>query len=229
MHRFVILGVLIFLVTATTVVAQDPTPLPPEDTAEEIEDFLERLTTAPRSDVATVLLILGGLTLLVAGWRIYDFIIIVAGALIGAIAAASLLTTSSELILIGALLLGGLLGAALAIFLYYIAVFLVGAYVGIVLTAAGASTLGLTPVSALALLIGAIIGGIVLLALSFEFLILASSLVGAQMLALGLDLGAAWVAVFAIIGVIVQLALVRTFNYDFRRRRRKIRLLRRRS
>jgi hypothetical protein len=100
------------------------------------------------------------------------------------------------------------------------AVFLIGAYIGIVLTDAIGVALGTATVSSLVLLIGAIIGGMVLLGLSFEFLVVISAVVGAQMLALGLALEPVWIIIFAIVGVIVQIAVMRNANYDFRRRRR---------
>jgi len=107
------------------------------------------------------------------------------------------------------------------VFLYYLAVFVIGAYVGVLLTNSAAVAFSLTPVSGLALLIGAVIGGIVLLSLSFEFLVLLSSIVGAQMLSLGLGLDAVWTLIFAIAGIIIQFGLMRSFNYDFRRRPRR--------
>lgn len=235
--KLMLIAVLLVMASLTimTVIAQEePTPSA-EDTAEDIvditvdaaeetatalDDFIDRVTSAPQTDLARILLVVGGVVLLVAGWRVYDFIVIIAGFLIGASIAAALVTTDSTVIAIAALLIGGFIGAALGIFLYYVAVFLIGAYIGIVLTAALASALSLTPVSALALFVGAIIGGMVLIALSFEFLILLSSLVGGQMLSLGLGLGPAWTVVFVLAGVIIQFMLVRSFKYDFRRRRR---------
>jgi hypothetical protein len=115
--------------------------------------------------------------------------------------------------------IGGLVGALVSIFLYHVAVFIIGAYIGILLTGSIAAALSLTPVSPLALLIGAIIGGLILLALSFEFLVLLSAVVGAQMLSLGLGLDAIWTFVFALIGIVAQLGLMRAYKYDFRRRR----------
>lgn len=195
-----------------------------EETATALDEFIERLTTSPQSDVARVLLVVGGIILLAAGWRVYDFIIIIAGFLIGAMIMLSLVTTENTLIALGAMLLGGLVGAALGAFLYYVAVFLIGAYLGTLLTAAAANALSLEPVSALALLAGGIVGGVVLIGLSFEFLVLLSSLVGGQMLSLGLGLGVGWTVLFVLAGIVIQFALIRGFNYDFRRRRRSIRL-----
>ncbi|MBZ0303826.1 MAG: hypothetical protein K8J31_29060 [Anaerolineae bacterium] len=205
----------------------DLTEAAAQATATSVENFLTRLVQTPKSDLARVLLVIGGLVLLLAGWRIYEVVILVAGFLMGAAVATSLVVADSVLINLALLLIGGLIGAALSVFLYYIAVFLMGAYVGIALTNGLAVTLALTPVSDIALLIGGLIGGIILIGLSFEFLIFISALVGAQILALGLGLGAVWVIILAVIGIVVQFALTRALHYELRRRPRRIDLFRR--
>jgi hypothetical protein len=192
-----------------------------ESTVNLLEQFLQRLTTAPQSSLVRALMLIGGLALLVGGWRVYDFVVIIAGFFIGGLLAVALLDSPDPVLTVAALLIGGVLGMLLSYFLYYAAVFLIGAYIGIVLTDALATALALTPVSALALLIGGIIGGLVLIGLSFEFLVLLSALVGAQMLSLALGLSAGWTLIFAVIGIIIQLVLIRSFRYDFRRRRRR--------
>jgi hypothetical protein len=248
-HKLLIIGflMLLVLIPASFTLAQDlaPTSVPNDEveqtagdivdfttqtaqvTANTLEDFINRLIQTPKSDVARVLLIIGGVLLLVAGWRIYDFVTLVAGFLIGAMIALSLVVTDNTLITIAAILLGGLIGAALGYFLYYIAVFLIGAYIGVVVTSGLAFQFALGPVNPVVLLIGALIGGLVLIGLSFQFLILLSALVGAQMLSLGLGLAPVWTLILAAVGVIVQLALARAYNYDWRRRPRRVYLWRR--
>jgi hypothetical protein len=196
-------------------------------TANTLEDFINRLIITPKSDVARVLLIIGGVILLVAGWRVYDYITVIAGFLIGAMLALALVNTDNTLVTIAALLIGGLIGAALGYFLFYIAVFLIGAYIGIVLTNWLVFQISAAPANPVILLIGALLGGLVLIGLSFQFLILLSALVGAQMLTLGLGLDPVWTLILAAVGIIVQLALARTYNYDWRRRPRRVYLFRR--
>lgn len=198
-----------------------------ESTANSLEGFLNRLITTPQSDIARVLLIAGGVVLLLAGWRVYDFIVIIAGFIIGASVAVALVSADNTFLVIAALLLGDMLGAVLSVFVYYVAVFLIGVYIGIALTNALLTALSLTPISPFVLLIGGIIGGMVLLALSFEFLALMSSLVGAQMLTLGLGLPVLWTVIFAIVGVAVQFGFMQALHYDFRRRPRYYNPLRR--
>jgi hypothetical protein len=122
------------------------------------------------------------------------------------------------LITVGAVLVGGLVGAAVSVYIYLLGVFLIGAYMGIVLTGALAGELSLTPISPLVLLIGGVIGGLILIGLSFQFLVVISSVVGAQMLTLGLGLDAIWMVLLTVIGIVLQLWFMRHYNYSYRRR-----------
>jgi hypothetical protein len=245
--KLLLIGLLIWIVPTSFVMAQvaAPTSVPAdaveqtagdivefttqtaEATANTLEGFINRLIQTPKSDVARVLLIIGGVLLLVAGWRIYDFVTLIAGFLIGAMIALSLVVTDNTLITVAAILIGGLIGAALGYFLYYIAVFLIGAYIGVVVTSGLAFQFSLGPVNPVVLLIGALLGGLLLIGLSFQFLILLSALVGAQMLALGLGLAPIWTLILAAVGIVVQLALARAYNYDWRRSPRRVYLWRR--
>lgn len=239
-HLWLITGlILLSLLSGAAVLGQDVTPLPEsgaealaeglvdatqsaaEGTVVMLDGFISALTQPPQSDIARILLIIGGVLLLVAGWRIYEFIVTIAGAIIGAMIALSLIATDSAVISVLVMLIGGAIGALLGIFLYYVAVFVIGAYVGIVLTGTIAAALALTPVSSIALLIGGLIGGIIMLGISTEFLIFLAAVVGAQMLALGLGLGPEWTLIFAIVGIVVQFVLIRSFNYPLRRRPRR--------
>ena len=179
-----------------------------EDTAEgtlaTVEDFLNRLVTPPEGEVTRLLMLFGGVILLVLGWRIYEYIILISGVLGWRI-----------------------YECILSILLYYVAVFIIGAYTGMVLTAAIAGALNLTPISALALLIAAIVGGLILLGLSMELLAFVSAVVGAQMIALALDLTDEWIIILAFVGIVLQLGIARLSGTSIRRRPRRVRLFRR--
>lgn len=207
------------IVQATTQAAQT--------TAGTAEHVLNQLLQQPRSNIMRALLLIGGVILLLAGWRINEIIILIGGFLIGAAVATSLVVTDNAFLEIAILLIGGFIGAALSALMYYVAVFLIGAYVGMALTGGLGTALALTPVSAIALLIGGLIGGLVLIGLSFEFIILLSALVGAQMITLSLGLGMIWTVILAVIGIFVQLGLTRTFHYRFRRHIRRPNMRRR--
>jgi len=199
-----------------------------ERIASSATGFLDRILQPPTSDTARIILIIGGIILLVAGWAVYDFIILLAGFLIGGLVALSLVNEPNTVLALAVFVVGGLIGAALGALLWFVAVFLIGGYIGIVLTRSLAIALGMTPVSDLALLIGLIVGGVILLALSFQLLIVFSAIVGAQMVALGFGLGGEWVILLAILGIILQIVLTRSRGLSLRRRPRSI-LWRRRA
>jgi len=224
-----VLFVLFTFISFSHTVAQDPVPTTvpivtgtinaAEATTDILVNFFNRLTQTPESTLMRVVMIVVGLVLLVAGWRVYEFIIVIAGAMVGAAIATSLVVSTDAVVNLIVLLIGGVIGAVLSMFLYYVAVFLIGMHFGILLTNGLATTFALQPVSPLVLLIGGVIGGIILLGLSFQFLIILSSLVGAQLLVVALGLPTIWILVIALIGIILQFGLTRTYNYDFRRRR----------
>ena len=197
------------VVNAATNAAQDIT-----STAQSI--WLQ-LTQPPQSDLARLVLIVGGIVLLLAGWLVYEWIILIAGFLIGAATALALVSNPSTVMAILVFLVGGVIGAALGALLYYLAVFLIGAYVGIAITQAVAVALSLTPVSVWAVLIGGIVGGLILLLLSMELLMVLSAIVGAQMIAVGLGLSVGWVLLLALVGVIIQWTATRARGYAIRR------------
>lgn len=178
----------------------------------------EQLAQTPQSDLARVILIVGGVVLLLAGWFVYEWIILIAGFLIGAMTALTILDPTDTLLALVVFLIGGVIGAALGALLYYVAVFLIGGYIGILLTQGIAVALNLLPVTLIAVLIGFIVGGIILILLSMELLIIFSAIVGAQMIALALGLDVAWMILLALVGMVAQLAVVRTRGIDLRRR-----------
>lgn len=237
-RSFLFILLLILAVLVVTAILSQTTPLLPsnevagtivdttetlaENTVQTFNNVLDRLLVTPRSALVRALLIVAGVLLLVGGWRVYDYIVVIAGIVVGATIALSLVTTSEPIVTIGIMIVGGVIGALLGVFLYYAAVFVIGAYIGIVLTGAVINAVSTSPAQPVILLIGAVVGGLLLIGLSFEFLVLLSSLVGAQMLTLGLGLPLIWTLIFALIGMIVQFMLMRRYNYSFRRRPRRI-------
>src|SRR6185436_3237937 len=91
-------------------------------------------TQTPQSNINRGILVVVGAVLLLAGWRVYEYVIIIAGAIVGASIASSLIVSNSMVIDLVVLLIGAVIGALLSMFLYYIAVFLIGAHLGIILT-----------------------------------------------------------------------------------------------
>jgi hypothetical protein len=181
-------------------------------------DIWAQLIRTPTSDVARILMIIGGIVLLVAGWYVYEWIILIAGFLIGASTALALAPDADTIIAILVFILGGIIGAALGALLYYIAVFLMGGYIGILVTQGLALALGLTPVTLIPIIIGFLIGGFLLVVLSQELLVIFSAIVGAQLIALALNLSFPWQIMLVLVGIIVQLVALRVRGDDIRRR-----------
>ncbi|MBI1257788.1 MAG: hypothetical protein GC204_09990 [Chloroflexi bacterium] len=182
------------------------------------EGLWAQLAQTPQSDLARVLLILGGVVLLLAGWVVYEWIILIAGFLIGATTALALFPQANTLVALVVFLIGGVIGIALGALLYYVAVFLIGAYLGIVIAQGIAAALSVPPLSTIGVLVAAVVGGILLVLLAQELLVILSALVGAQMIALALTLGVGWMLLLALVGIIIQFGAARTRGVDFRRR-----------
>ncbi|MCC6805004.1 MAG: hypothetical protein IT319_19135 [Anaerolineae bacterium] len=212
--------------TPTPVPTPDPAAVGVIDTATSAAEAFtntaltiwEQLSQSPQTDAVRVLLIIGGVVLLVGGWLVYEWIILIAGFLIGAVTALTLVNPPDTLVALLIFLVGGVVGALLGALLYYVAVFLIGGYVGIVITQELAIALNLLPVTLIAVLIGFIVGGIILVLLSLELLIVFSAIVGAQMIALALNLGVEWMILLALVGMVLQLVAIRSRGITIRRR-----------
>jgi hypothetical protein len=191
-----------------------------QNLADMFSDFVARLYTIPRNDVVRVLMVIGGAFLLLAGWRFYNWIIILAGVFIGGSLAVAIVNSPDTNIDIIAFLIGAVIGAALATLLYRVAVFFIGGYFGVIFASMVANSLGWGPLPYWALLIVLIIGGLIMLTLSSELLLVLASVLGAQLIviALGLTPASLWILGLALLGIILQSGIMRRFGYGFRRR-----------
>ena len=79
---------------------------------------------------AAILLVLGGVIACFLGYRLFKFVLAIFGFILGALAASSIWGSSDTVYMLGAGLLGGLLGALLLLAAYFIGVALVGAGLG---------------------------------------------------------------------------------------------------
>ncbi|MEL6306774.1 MAG: hypothetical protein AAFN11_08580 [Chloroflexota bacterium] len=188
-----------------------------------LNTFLSSLSI-PQNDIVLLTMLILGVLFLVAGWRIYNWVIVLSGALVGgtlAIAALNAFATEPTVITeLIAFAIGAVIGGALGYFVYYGAVFVIGVYFGIVLTTLVAESLGLLPVPPLVMLVVAILGGIIMLGLSFELLVILASLLGAQLivLALGLTPATLWLLGLVVVGMFIQISLAKRSGYGIRRR-----------
>jgi hypothetical protein len=173
------------------------------------------------------LLLLVGLLLAFAGRALVTFQFALLGALLGAAAASALVTTALlngwippagwplEWLRIGALVLGALVGFALAGLLRRLALFILGAALGAAAIPQIAAYWAL-PISAEVLwLVGALVGGILLLAIEGPLLKLGTAILGGLLVASALsallapdDAGLALLAGLGVatLGAVVQLS-----------------------
>jgi hypothetical protein len=133
---------------------------------------------------AAVILVVGGLCSCFAGYRIFRFVLAFFGFVFGALFVSSAMGSDQTLWMIGASLLGGLLGALILFAAYFVGVALIGAGMGaglaMVLWAAAGREPGIIPVVILAVL-----GAIGALWVQRHVIIVATAFAGAQTAVVG--------------------------------------------
>jgi Domain of unknown function (DUF4203) len=184
---------------------------------------------------AAIILLAGGLLSCFAGYRVFRIVLAFFGFVFGALAASSAMGADQTLWMVGAAILGGLAGALILVFAYFVGVALIGAGIGAGAAMAIWATFGREP-GIVPVLILAIVGALAALSLQRYVIIGSTAFGGAQTAIVGgaallgnrvsLDMGArtvyrvypldplpatkwdaiAWV-VLGIIGVIVQMTI----------------------
>src|SRR4051812_47152274 len=79
---------------------------------------------------AALLLVLAGLLACFGGYRLFRYVLAIFGFILGAMIASSVMGTSNNAGMVVAALAGGLIGAAILVFAYFIGIALVGAGIG---------------------------------------------------------------------------------------------------
>jgi hypothetical protein len=133
---------------------------------------------------AAVILLLGGLCSCFAGYRIFRFVLAFFGFVVGVLFVSSAMGSDQTLWMIGASLVGGLIGAVVLFAAYFVGVALIGAGLGaglaMVLWAAVDREPGLIPV-----IILAVLGAIGALWAQRHVIIVATAFAGAQTAVVG--------------------------------------------
>jgi RsiW-degrading membrane proteinase PrsW (M82 family) len=128
---------------------------------------------------AAILLVIGGLVACFAGYRVFRTVLGIYGFILGAFVATSAMGTSDTTWLVGAAIVGGLVGALILIAAYFIGVALIGA--GIAALAVnlvwGQVSGGEPP--ALAIIIAAVIGALASLSLQRYVIVIGTAFGGA--------------------------------------------------
>jgi hypothetical protein len=79
---------------------------------------------------AAILILLSGIVACFAGYRLFRLVLAIYGFILGAMLASSLMASSNTIGMIGAALLGGIAGALIMTFAYFVGIALIGAGMG---------------------------------------------------------------------------------------------------
>src|SRR5687768_16199759 len=133
---------------------------------------------------AAVILLIGGLLACFAGYRIFRIVLGIYGFIGGALLASNIVGTENTMLMIGAAIAGGLIGALILIAAYFIGVALIGAGLGAVVANLIWAAIGGEPHIAIVIVL-AIAGALAALALQRYVIIVATAFGGAQTVVVG--------------------------------------------
>jgi hypothetical protein len=134
---------------------------------------------------AAVLLVLGGALACFAGYRLFRIVLAIYGFLFGAAFASSMMGAANTTGMIVAALVGGVAGALILVFAYFVGIAVVGAGLGALIAHVGWSYVrpGDPPLAALALL--AVVGAVAAMLLQRYVIVVATSFGGAWTVIVG--------------------------------------------
>src|SRR3954447_3705020 len=133
---------------------------------------------------AAIVLIAGGLLSCFAGYRVFRIVLAFFGAIFGALAASSAMGADQTMWMVGAAILGGLLGAIVLVLAYFVGVALIGAGLGAGAAMAVWAALGREP-GILPVLILSIVSALLALWLQRYVIVVSTAFGGAQTAVVG--------------------------------------------
>jgi hypothetical protein len=134
---------------------------------------------------AALLLVVGGAVACFAGYRLFRIVLAIYGFILGAMLASSMMGVSNTTGMIVAAILGGIAGALVLVFAYFIGIALVGAGLGALMAHAGWSYVRPGEPPALAVIALAILGAIGAMLLQRYVIIVATAFGGAWTMIVG--------------------------------------------
>ena len=135
---------------------------------------------------AALLIVLGGALACFAGYRLFRVVLALYGFIFGALIASSMMGTTNAVGMVIAAILGGLAGAVIFVFAYYVGIALVGAGLGALLTHLAWNVV--SPSSdppAVAVILVAILGAVAAMVLQRYVIIIGTAFGGAWTLIVG--------------------------------------------
>ena len=127
---------------------------------------------------AALLLVVSGLVSCFAGYRVFRVVLGIYGFILGALMASSFMGTDQTLSMIVAALVGGLIGAAILVFAYFVGVALIGAGVGALVANAIWTSFGREP-GVLVVVVLSIVGALGALAVQRYVIVISTAFGGA--------------------------------------------------
>jgi hypothetical protein len=134
---------------------------------------------------AALLLILGGIVACFAGYRLFRVVLAIFGFMFGAWIASSMMGITNTAGMLAAAILGGLTGALILVFAYFVGIALVGAGLGATVAHVAWSQFGAVEPPALAVIALAILGAFGAMVLQRYVIIVSTAFVGAWTLIVG--------------------------------------------
>jgi hypothetical protein len=136
---------------------------------------------------AAIVLVAAGALACFAGYRLFRYVLAIFGFILGAMLASSVMGISNTAGMIAAAIVGGLVGAAILMFAYFVGIALVGAGVGALLAHFGWALAGGTDAPPALAIIGlAIAGAVAAMFVQRHVIIVTTAFVGAWTLLVGL-------------------------------------------
>ena len=134
---------------------------------------------------AAILLMLGGATACFAGYRLFRIVLGVYGFILGAMLASSIPGVTNTVGMIVAAILGGIAGALILVFAYFVGIALVGAGLGALVAHVGWGAMGTGDPPAAAVIVLAVLGAIGAMLLQRYVIIVSTAFGGAWTVILG--------------------------------------------
>ena len=135
---------------------------------------------------AALVLLLAGALACLAGYRLFRIVLAIFGFILGAMVVSSLMGISNTAGMVIAALVGGLVGAAILLFAYFVGIALVGAGVGALVAHFGWAFIGSGDPPVLAVTLLAILGAIGAMFAQRHVIIVTTAFVGAWTLIVGI-------------------------------------------
>jgi hypothetical protein len=134
---------------------------------------------------AAILIVFSGAVACFAGYRLFRVVLAIYGFIFGAMLASSMVGSSNTIGMIAAALLGGLVGAAIMTFAYFVGIALIGAGMGALVAHVGWAQFRSADPPALAVIVLSIVGAVGAMLLQRYVIIISTAFSGAWTMIVG--------------------------------------------